>query len=102
LGSVLVVPLAEELAFRGFLLRRLIQAEFTEVAPAQASLLAMLASSLAFGLLHQNVLGGVAAGLCFALAQRRGGLGDAALAHAVANLGVAIFALGFGRWDLWL
>lgn len=102
LGSVLVVPLAEELAFRGFLLRRLMQAEFTEVAPAQASLLAMLASSLAFGLLHQNVLGGVAAGLCFALAQRRGGLGDAALAHAVANLGVAIFALGFGRWDLWL
>lgn len=102
LGSVLVVPLAEELAFRGFLLRRLVQAEFTEVLPAQASLLAMLASSLAFGLLHQNVLGGVAAGLCFALAQRRGGLGDAVLAHAVANLGVAIFALGFARWDLWL
>ncbi len=102
LGSVLVVPLAEELAFRGFLLRRLVQAEFTEVAPARASLLALVASSLAFGLLHQNVLGGVAAGLCFALAQRRGGLGDAVVAHAVANLGVAGAVLGFGRWDLWL
>jgi hypothetical protein len=33
LGSVVVVPVAEELAFRGYLLRRLIDVDFTAVSP---------------------------------------------------------------------
>ncbi|MFO0726149.1 MAG: exosortase E/protease, VPEID-CTERM system [Myxococcota bacterium] len=102
LGSVLVVPLAEELAFRGFLLRRLMRADFEEVPYQHSSWIAVLLSSLAFGVLHQHILGGFLAGVAFALAQRRGGaLGDAFLAHATTNGLVAAVVLLFGRYDLW-
>ena len=42
-GSSIVVPVAEELAFRGYLLRRLIDADFTAVSPRQVT--ATLSSS---------------------------------------------------------
>jgi exosortase E/protease (VPEID-CTERM system) len=101
-GSVAIVPVVEEIAFRGYLLRRLVSADFTAVRFGQFTWTSFLGSSLAFGLLHQSWLAGCIAGMLFALAQyRRGRLSDAILAHAVANLLVACYALGFGRWSLW-
>ena len=35
LGSVITVPMAEELAFRGYLLRRLIAANFDDLSPVR-------------------------------------------------------------------
>jgi membrane protease YdiL (CAAX protease family) len=59
-------------------------------------------SSLAFGAVHEHLLLGTMAGAAFALARLwRGRLSDAVVAHAIANVGVAVAALGFGRWDLW-
>ncbi len=49
LGSVIVVPLAEELAFRGYLLRRIVAADFWTVTPGHLSGAAVAISSLAFG-----------------------------------------------------
>lgn len=46
LGSVLVVPIVEELAFRGFLLRRIIASNFDEVSYEQWTWPAVLGSSL--------------------------------------------------------
>jgi CAAX prenyl protease-like protein len=102
LGSVLVVPLAEELAFRGYLLRRLLSADFTSVAFSHFGWGSFLVSSTAFGLLHGRWLVGILVGMLFALAQyRRGRLTDAVLAHAVANLLVAVYAIGWQKWSLW-
>lgn len=102
-GSVVLVPIAEELAFRGFLLRRLIDAHFEEVEFTRWTALAVLASSVVFGALHDNWIGGGLCGVLYAYAQlRRGALGDAIVAHAVTNLLVALAALGFGHWALWL
>jgi exosortase E/protease (VPEID-CTERM system) len=100
-GSALLVPIAEELAFRGFLLRRLVAADFEEVAFTRWTMWSVLASSFVFGALHDNWIGGVLCGVLYAYAQkRRGALGDAIVAHAVTNLLVAVAALGFGRWSL--
>jgi CAAX prenyl protease-like protein len=101
-GSCLVIPLVEELAFRGFLLPWLVSPDFEKV-PARAwTWPALLLSSLAFGALHQQWLVGTAAGLTFAAARLyRGRLGDAVLAHALCNTGVAAAVLLGGRWDLW-
>jgi membrane protease YdiL (CAAX protease family) len=44
----------EELAFRGYLMRRLTAAEFGGVTPARVSILALSISALLFGLLHQH------------------------------------------------
>ena len=100
-GAVLVVPVVEELAFRGFLLPWLSSPDF-ERAPARAwTWPAVLLSSLAFGAIHAHWVLGTLAGAAFAAARlRRGLLADAVLAHATANAVVAVAALS-GRWELW-
>ena len=51
LNTVLVVPVIEELAFRGFLARRISGPAFDEMAPQAITLTGIAISSLAFGLL---------------------------------------------------
>jgi exosortase E/protease (VPEID-CTERM system) len=102
LGSCLVLPIVEELAFRGFLLPWLVSPDFEAVPPRKWTLPAVLLSSLAFGALHERWMLGTFAGLAFAAARLwRGRLGDAILAHALANAGIAAAVLIGGRWDLW-
>ncbi|UCH29018.1 MAG: exosortase E/protease, VPEID-CTERM system [Myxococcales bacterium] len=101
-GSVVIAPLVEELAFRGFLLRRIIGSDFTKVPYNQWHWPAVLISSVAFAALHQQWIGGFAAGVLYAYAQkRRGLLSDAVLAHAVTNALIAVQVLGAGHWSLW-
>ncbi|WZP00729.1 exosortase E/protease, VPEID-CTERM system [Isosphaeraceae bacterium EP7] len=101
-GSVLVAPLVEELAFRGFLLRRLISADFEGVTPGRLTWASLLISSLLFGALHDRWLAGAAAGAIYALAwRRRGELADAVAAHATTNGLLAAHALASGDWSSW-
>ena len=101
-GSVVVIPIAEELAFRGFLLPWLVSPDLESVPPRGWTWPSVLLSSLAFGAIHESIALGTMAGLAFAFARLwRGRLGDAVLAHAVANAGVALAVLAGGRWDLW-
>src|SRR4029077_11911062 len=98
-GAVVIVPLVEELAFRGYLARRLTGADWESVSLRAISWPALLASSVLFGLLHRDVIAGTAAGVLSARrARRRGQLGDAVLAHAVTNALLAITVLVTGRW----
>ena len=101
-GSCLVIPLVEELAFRGFLLPWIVSPEFERVPPRGWTWAAALGSSLAFGALHGEWLLGTVAGLAFAAARLwRGRLGDAVLAHALCNAAVAAAVLTRGWWGLW-
>jgi CAAX prenyl protease-like protein len=101
-GKAFVAPVVEELAFRGFLLRRLIGPDFTEVSLRPFNVKAVLLSSLAFGVLHQSLWAGTLAGMVYALAQhRRGQTGDAILAHAVTNAILTGGPLLGGRWSFW-
>ena len=100
-GSALTVPLAEELAFRGFLTRRLIAADFDAVPPGWFTWISFVLSSIAFGVLHDRWLEGTVAGMLYALAYyRRGSLGDAVAAHATTNALLCIDALWTGDWSL--
>lgn len=102
LGSVLVVPVVEELAFRGFLLRRLVSSDFRDVPYGQWHWPAVLISSVAFAAVHQQWVGGFVAGVLYAYAQkRRGLLSDAVVAHAVTNALIAAQVLFAGHWSLW-
>ena len=101
-GSVLVVPLAEELAFRGFLMRRLVAADFDKVPLGTFTWWSFLASSALFGVLHGRVLAGILAGLAYAwLVVRRRRLSDAVYAHALTNALIAACVLGLDWWTLW-
>jgi exosortase E/protease (VPEID-CTERM system) len=103
LGAVVTVPVAEELAFRGFLLRRFISADFDAVSFRRFSWLAFLASSVIFGVLHGKLwISGSLAGAVYALTvMRRGRLGNAVVAHAVTNALLALDVLVFRHWNLW-
>jgi exosortase E/protease (VPEID-CTERM system) len=102
IGSVAIVPLVEELAFRGYLTRRLISVDFESVPLGRFSWLSLLISSAAFGLLHGRWLAGMLVGVIYALAlYRRGKLGDAILAHAVTNALIATTVLATGDWAMW-
>jgi len=102
IGSVAVIPLAEELAFRGYLSRRLIAADFLSVPDGRFTWPSFLVSSLLFGLLHQRWLAGTIAGMLFALAYyRRRSLVDAVAAHATTNAMLSAGALITGDWSHW-
>jgi exosortase E/protease (VPEID-CTERM system) len=102
-GAVLVVPICEELAFRGFLLRWLVNRDFTAVSFRTATPWAVLISSAAFALVHERWLAGALAGAAYALVQvRTGRLSDAIVAHAGSNALIAIWAIASGEWSHWV
>jgi CAAX prenyl protease-like protein len=103
LGATITVPIAEELAFRGYLLRRLISPDFETVSPRTFTLFSVVASSLLFGFMHGGRwLAGSLAGLAYSAALlRRGRIGDAMIAHAVTNVLLAVYVLAFNQWQLW-
>lgn len=103
LAAVVTVPIAEELAFRAFLIRRVISADFDRIDPRTFTYVALAISSLAFGLLHgERWIAGTAAGLLYAMAYLlRGRIGDAVAAHATTNACLAALVLVRGKWYLW-
>lgn len=101
-GAVVTVPLAEELAFRGYVLRRLIAADFQSVSLQRFTALSFFGSSLLFGALHSRLLAGSLAGAVYALVlYRRGEMSDAIVAHATTNALLAACVLATGAWSLW-
>jgi exosortase E/protease (VPEID-CTERM system) len=102
-AAVITVPIAEELAFRGFLIRRLISSDFEALGLRKFTYVSLLLSSVAFGLLHgDRWIAGSVAGLLYALALlKRGRIGDAVVAHATTNALLAVWVLFRGNWGLW-
>ena len=103
IGYVLVAPVAEELAFRGYATRRLIREDIDTVPVGAFSWMSFLLSSLVFGLFHGRLwLSGTVAGMAFAYAMyRRRSFGDAVLAHATTNGLIACYVFATGRWSVW-
>jgi CAAX prenyl protease-like protein len=99
-GLVLVTPLAEELAFRGYLIRRLVAADFERVPPGRFTWISLVASSAAFGMLHGQWLAGTLAGVGYALVVvRTGRVRDAVFAHAVTNALLMGLMVATGDWQ---
>lgn len=103
LAAVTTVPLAEELAFRGYLLRRLTATDFQVVRWRSIGWVPLAGSSLIFGATHGALwLPATLAGAAYGwLARSRGSLGEATLAHAVSNASIVVTVLLAGRWELW-
>jgi CAAX prenyl protease-like protein len=102
-GGTVIVPIAEELAYRGYLLRRLISADFEAVPYASVRWPAIAATTVVFGLAHGALwLPALAAGLVYGLLiMRRGQIGEAVIAHATSNALIAASVLGWNQWQLW-
>jgi CAAX prenyl protease-like protein len=102
-GSSTLVPLVEELAFKGFLLRRLVSQQFESVPFTRFTFISFAGSTLVFGVMHQRWLAACLAGALYTLLlYRRGNLWDAIQAHAVTNFCLGAYAIGTGHWSLWI
>lgn len=94
-GTILFVPIVEELFFRGYILRRIDRGGMAW------RLAALLLSSLLFGAFHSRLVLGGLAGLVFGLLYlRRGRVSDAIYGHAACNAVIALSALISEDWGL--
>ena len=101
-GFALVVPVAEELFWRSFLLRWVDRKRFLDVDPRTASLKAFAICSALFALEHSQWLAGLAAGIIYTgLYTRTGNLWAPIVSHAITNAALGIWILATGRWVLW-
>jgi uncharacterized protein len=101
-GAVLVVPIMEELFWRSFLLRYIIDPNFESIPLGRFSWLSFLSTTLLFGLEHHLFLAGMIAGAIYsAILYQTRSLAQCVLAHALTNLALAGYVLYTGRWYFW-
>jgi CAAX prenyl protease-like protein len=101
-GLALLVPVAEELFWRGFLLRWLISADWEKVPPGQFSVSSFAGVTLLFTLAHPEWLAAAAYGAILnVLMYWRRDLWNCIVAHSVSNLILAIYVLIWHAWELW-
>ena len=101
-GAALVVPIMEELFWRSFALRFLIQSDFKSVPLGAFSWFSFIIISVAFGLEHHRWLVGIIAGMVYAWTLYRSkNLFEPILAHAVTNLLLGIYVIQTGNWSFW-
>lgn len=101
-GAVLVVPLMEELFWRSFLIRYIIDNNFEMAKVGAFTWGSFLITVVLFGLEHNYILAGVMAGIAYnLLLYRTRSLAHCVLAHAVTNLALAIYVIRTGAWQFW-
>jgi CAAX prenyl protease-like protein len=102
LGSALVVPPLEEIFYRSFLYRYVVDPQFERIPLGTVHRGALVVTALIFGLSHDQWLAGI---LCAAIYQglvcyhRR--LGDAITAHAITNLLLGAWVVYRDAWHFW-
>lgn len=101
-GSSLVVPPIEELFFRSFLYRYIVNQDFMKVALSHFGWVPFLATSLIFGFEHSQWLSGILCGFAYQwLVIRKGRLGDAITAHAITNFLLGVWVVWRCDWKFW-
>ena len=102
IGASIIIPIAEELAFRGYIQPNLNSWLDRYSSKSMSIALSLGATSFLFGFLHSDIFAGSIAGLLYGLVylQRRQ-LMDAVVSHAVTNALLAIYVLIFGYWSYW-
>lgn len=101
-GAVLVVPIMEELFWRSFLIRYIVDTHFSNVPLGRFTLSSFFITVLLFGFEHNFVFAGMMAGAIYnGLLYRTRSLALCILSHAVTNLALAIYVISSGKWFFW-
>jgi CAAX prenyl protease-like protein len=104
LRLVIVVPLVEEIFWRGFLLRYLINEKFTAIPIGSFSWLSFAVVTFGFGLAHSPAdwIAALLTGALYNLvAYRTRSLTSCVVAHAVTNLLLGIWIMATRQWGFW-
>jgi uncharacterized protein len=102
IGLVLLVPLIEELFWRSFLIRWLIDQDFRRVPVGKVTPMSAGVTSLLFALAHPEWLPAFLTGLLWAwLLHQTRSLSACLVSHAVANLALGVYVIQTGHWQFW-
>ncbi|HMG06155.1 MAG TPA: CAAX prenyl protease-related protein, partial [Chthoniobacterales bacterium] len=104
LRLVVVVPLVEEIFWRGFLLRYFINEKFYAVPVGTFSWVSFAIVTAGFGFAHARadwIPALIAGALYNCVAYRTKSLLSCVLAHAVTNLLLGLWIMKTGQWGFW-
>ena len=102
IGAVVVVPLMEELFWRAFLIRWLVNEDFKRVPVGTFSWPSFAITVALFGVEHSEWLPGLICGAMYNwLLYKRKDLFSCVVAHAVSNAALAAWVLARGDWKFW-
>jgi len=101
-GAALVVPIMEELFWRSFLLRYIINSDFKLVKIGTYTLPSFAIGAVLFGLEHNLILAGIMAGVAYSLLLYwTKSISQCVLSHAVTNFVLGLYVLQTGHWQFW-
>jgi uncharacterized protein len=102
IGSSLVVPMLEEVFYRSFLYRYIIQSDFAKIPLGAFNLKAFLVAGVVFGISHYEWLPGILCAFAYqGLVCRKARLGDAITAHAITNLLLGFWVIARSAYYFW-
>lgn len=102
LGAVVIVPVMEELFWRSFMVRYVINPEFLEVPVGQFTWSSFAIVAVLFGLEHNLWLAGMMAGVAYGFVlYYTKSIIHCIVAHAVTNLALGVYVLYTGQWQFW-
>ena len=102
LGSTLIVPPLEEVFYRSAVYRYWVAPNIESVPLNRFHFKAFFATSILFGVVHQEWLAGIFCGAAFQwLVLRKGHLGDAMTAHAITNALLGLYVVWTDSWQFW-
>jgi CAAX prenyl protease-like protein len=101
-GAAVVVAVMEEIFWRGFILRWLVNPDFRGVPIGTFTWSSFLITSALFAVEHDRWLVGLVAGVAYnLLVYRTRSLHACVLAHGVTNLVLGLYVLRTGQWSFW-
>ena len=101
--AIVLLPVAGELAYHGYLMRRLVAEDFEAVTFRSIGLIPLLVAAAAYGVIHHTLwLPAIGAGILYGIVLiRTQRMGEAVAAHFTASLLVTATVLLGHQWQLW-
>jgi CAAX protease family protein len=102
LGLVVLVPLIEELFWRSFLIRWLLDPDFQNVPIGRVTVMSAAVTSVFFALVHPEWLPALLTGFLWAwLLRQTKSVFACLISHATANLALGVYIIEAGAWQYW-
>ncbi len=102
IGLVLIVPPIEELFYRSFLMRWIVDPNYRKIPIGKVTPLGLAATTLVFASSHPEWLPAVLTGLAWGwLVGQTKNVTACVISHAVANLALGVYVLTTGQWKYW-
>lgn len=101
-GATVIVPVMEELFWRSFLIRYLVEPDFERVPVGTFTWSSFLITAALFGVEHQFIIAGIMAGILYAiLLYRTKSVAACIVSHGVTNFLLGIYVINTGLWQFW-